>query len=166
MTHHIAQMNVATALYPMEDPRMSGFVDRLDDINALADASPGFVWRLQSGSGNATDIQVTDDPLFIVNMSVWETIPSLFDYVYRTAHTKVMTERRSWFSRPDDAFQVLWWIPAGHTPTVEEGLERLERLRREGPSAAAFTFKQAYPAPTETGSPSDLRPEPYCVGWE
>ena len=77
MTHHIAQMNVGTALYPMDDPRIAGFVDKLDEINALADGSPGFVWRLQSDSGNATDILTTDDPLFIVNMSVWETIPAL-----------------------------------------------------------------------------------------
>lgn len=165
MTHHIAQMNVATARHPMEDPSMAGFVTQLDAINALADDAPGFVWRLQSDSGNATDIVTSDDPLFIVNMSVWETIPALFEYVYKTAHTKVMAGRRQWFERPAEAYQVLWWVPAGHIPTPEEGLARLDRLRREGPSAAAFTFKATYPAPGASGAPGDMKPEPYCAGW-
>ncbi len=166
MTYQIAQMNVGTARYAMEDPRMAGFTSRLDAINELADSSPGFVWRLQSDSGNATDIQTGDDPLFIVNMSVWETIEALFAFVYKTAHTKVMAGRRQWFERPDEAYQVLWWVPSGHQPTPEEGLARLDRVRREGPSAAAFTFKQTFPAPDAKGAPGDMAPEPYCVGWD
>ena len=106
---HIAQINVATALYPAEDPRMSDFYSRLDDVNALADGSPGFVWRLQSESGNATDIQVGEDPLLIVNMSVWQSVEALFDFAYKSAHRHVVADRRQWFSRPDGAYQALWW---------------------------------------------------------
>src|SRR3989442_657127 len=97
---HLAQMNVGTALFPMDDPRFKGFMDRLDDVNVLAESSPGFVWRLKSDSGNATDIKLTDNPLFIVNMSVWESVESLFDFTYKTAHAPVMAKRREWFEKP------------------------------------------------------------------
>lgn len=161
-TYHIAQTNVATIRYPLEHPRMRGFVARLDDINALADVSAGFVWRLQSGNGIVT----TDDPCLIVNMSVWETVEALFEFVYRTEHTKVMTRRRQWFERPDEAFQVLWWVESGHKPTVEEGLERLRHLRAHGPSERAFTFKTRFPSPAGEGAGGDdLVPEKHCVGW-
>ncbi len=164
-TWHLAQMNVGTARHPMDDPRMAGFTGRLDAVNALADESPGFVWRLQSESGNATDIKLADDPLFIVNLSVWDSAEALFDFVYRTVHATVMAGRRDWFERPGEAYQVLWWVPAGHVPTPEEGLARLERLRREGPSAAAFTFKRKFPPPGGTGPATDMMPDPWCVGW-
>ena len=133
-------MNVAMALYPLDDDRMSGFVSGLNTVNALADQSPGFVWRLQSDSGNATDIDVGGDPMLIVNMSVWSS-PALFDFVYRTAHREVMIDRRKWFRRPTGPYQVLWRVSAGHVPTVEEELGRLECLNREGPESTAFTFK-------------------------
>lgn len=163
--YHIAQMNVLTFLYDPDDARLTDFMAALDPINALADDAPGFVWRLQTESGNATEIQVTDDPRFIVNMSVWESVEALFDFVYRTAHAKVMARRREWAVRPDEAHQVLWWVPTGHRPTVEEGMARLERLRREGPGPAAFTFKAKFPPPGEGGSAEDMEPEPYCAGW-
>lgn len=162
---HLAQMNVGTARYPLDDPRIRGFVDRLDAINALADAAPGFVWRLQTDAGNATDIKLTENPLFIVNMSVWESAEALFDFVYRTMHAKVMAGRRQWFEKPEQAYQVLWWVPAGEVPTPAEGLARLERLRREGPSAAAFTFKRTFPPPDGDGPATDMEPDPWCVGW-
>lgn len=162
---HVAQMNVGTALYAMDDPGMGEFVARLDEINALAEASPGFVWRLQSDSGNATDIQVSEDPRFIVNMSVWRSVEDLFDYAYKSAHRLVMAKRRQWFERPADAYQVLWWVPAGHEPTVEEGLARLAHLRQQGPSATAFTFKQRFPPPGQSEMPEGLDPAPHCVGW-
>ena len=153
---HIAQMNVGTIRYPLEHPRMRGFVERLDDINALADVSPGFVWRLQSESGNATDILPTEDTSFLVNMSVWETVEALFEFV----------NRRQWFERPEEAFQVLWWVEAGHEPTVEEGLERLRHLQARGPSEHAFTFKTRFPSPAGEGADGDdLVPEKHCVGW-
>ena len=150
--YHLAQINVARALAPLDDPRLAGFVARLDEINALADASRGFVWRLQSDSGNATDIQVSADPNFIVNLSVWEDLDSLFAYVYRSDHLQVMAQRRQWFEKPDGAFLALWWLPEGRLPTVEEGLERIELLDRMGPTPEAFTFK----APFDTeGRPVD-----------
>jgi hypothetical protein len=149
---HLAQINVGRTLAPLDDPRLAGFVERLDDINALADRSPGFVWRLQSESGNATDIKVSDDPDFIVNLSVWEDLDSLFAYVYRSDHRQVMAQRRRWFEKPAGAFMALWWLPAGRLPTVEEGLARVARLEREGPTAEAFTFKTPFDA---TGRPVD-----------
>lgn len=162
---HIAQINVGTMLYAGDDPRMSGFMNRLDEINALADESPGFVWRLQSESGNATDIDAGRGPNFIVNMSVWESVEALFDFVYRTGHRGVMVRRRQWFERPNGPYQVLWWVPGGHTPTVDEGLARLEHLQKNGPSRHAFTFQSTYPPPDSLGQPEDLEPDPYCSGW-
>jgi hypothetical protein len=162
---HIAQLNVARAVAPPGSPELADFMAALDRINALAESSPGFVWRLQSTSGNATDIQVSEDPLFLVNMSVWSSVESLFAFVYRTVHTDVMKRRREWFEKPAEAYQVLWWVPAGHIPTTQEAMERLMHLRREGPTPRAFTFKQRYPAPGECGSPEDMKPEPYCSGW-
>jgi Domain of unknown function (DUF3291) len=162
---HIAQLNVGTTVAPLESAELADFVAALDGVNTLAEASPGFVWRLKSDSGNATDIKVGDDPNFIVNMSVWESVETLFEFVYRSMHTKVMGRRRDWFTKPEQAYQVLWWVPAGHTPTVEEAMQRLELLRRQGPSPDAFTFKERYPAPGVSGAPSDMKPDPYCVGW-
>ncbi len=143
---HLAQINVGRTIAPLEDPRLAGFVERLDDINALADCSPGFVWRLQSDSGSATDIILTPDPNFIVNMSVWDSIESLFAYVYKTDHTRVMALRRQWFEKPSGAFMALWWVPAGSLPSAEEGLRRVELLDRKGPTAEAFTFKMPFDA--------------------
>jgi hypothetical protein len=141
-------------------------MNQLDAINAQADQAPGFVWRLQSDSGNATDIKPSENPNFIVNMSVWRDVESLFDFVYKTAHRIVMARRREWFEKPVTQYQVLWWVPAGHKPTVEEGLARLAKLQADGPTAEAFTFKARFPAPDQAGGPEDMKPEPYCVGWE
>lgn len=162
---HIAQLNVGRAVAPPGNPELADFMAALDRINALAESSPGFVWRLQSASGNATDILVSEDPRSLVNMSVWSSVESLFAFVYRTGHTDVMKRRREWFEKPTEAHQVLWWIPAGHLPSIEEALERLADLRREGPAPRAFTFSQRYPPPGELGSPEDMKPEPYCGGW-
>ncbi len=163
---HVAQLNIATALYPMDDQRMSRFVEQLDAINALADNSPGFIWRLQSESGNATDIVVDDDPMLIVNMSVWRDVDALFEFAYKTAHRQVIADRRQWFKRPDGAYQVLWWVRAGHEPSVDEGMAKLRLLRTSDPGAQAFTFKVKFPPPGQPGEPQDLKPEPFCSGWE
>jgi hypothetical protein len=160
---HIAQMNVATALYDLDDARMADFMNNLDRVNALAEATPGFVWRLQTEEGNATDIKVTSDPRFIVNMSVWEDVPALFDYAFRSDHRSVMIRRREWFQKPEGPYLVLWWIEEGARPTVEEGLARLAHLAKHGPTPYAFNFKTAFPA--GNAEPLDLMPEPYCVGW-
>lgn len=160
----LAQINVGRLVAPPEDPRVKPFFDALDRINALADAAPGFVWRLQGDSGNATDIQVTDDPGFIVNMSLWADAESLFDFVYRSAHTPEMARRREYFDRFEGNYQALWWVPAGHCPSIDEGLSRLWRLDRYGPTAQAFTFKARFPAPGLGGQPVDMQPDPWCAG--
>ena len=121
----------------------------LDPVNALADAAPGFVWRLQTDEGNATSVPFNDDPMVIINMSVWESVEALSDFVYRSAHTEVMRRRAEWFHRSADAYVVLWWVPAGHEPTVEEAAARLESLRASGPTPFAFTFRERFPAPSE-----------------
>ena len=162
---NIAQLNVATAKYDLDQPEIADFVNQLDEINELAEESPGFVWRLKDESGNATDVQTTDDPRFIVNMSVWTSVEDLFQFVYKTAHQGVMQRRREWFHRPDGAFQVLWWVEAGHEPDVKEALERLEHFNTHGPSARAFGFKSVFPPPDVSGEVTDLEPEPLCVGW-
>ena len=148
---HLAQLNVATALFATDDPRMEGFMSRLDGVNALADSQPGFVWRLQSDSGNATDIDAGGGPMFLVNMSVWESFEALSEFVYDTLHRDVMLRRREWFEKPKGAYQVLWWVPAGHIPTIEEGLERLANLDENGANPQAFSFARSFP-PASSGS--------------
>lgn len=161
---HLAQINIGRLVAPEGDPRVAGFFEALDRTNALAEASPGFVWRLQSDSGNATDIAVTPDPLLIINMSVWRDAESLFGFVYRSAHTEVMAQRKSYFERFPSAYQALWWVQAGTVPTVNDGLSRLWMLDRFGPGPDAFTFKQRYPQPGQPGLPRDHNPDPWCMG--
>ena len=166
--YELAQVNVGVALDDLDSPTLAGLMGALDDINALADVAPGFVWRMKTEEGNATAIKLSDDPRFIMNLSVWRDADTLFDFVYRTAHAKVMAGRRQWFAKPELAHQALWWVPAGHRPTPQEALARLAVLDRIGPSPTAFTFKARFPAPDAiaTGSgPVDMQPEPYCVGW-
>ncbi|WP_070154251.1 DUF3291 domain-containing protein [Sphingobium phenoxybenzoativorans] len=162
--YHLAQVNIGRLVAPKGDPRVQPFFDALDRINALAEASPGFIWRLKDEGGNATDIQYSPDPLLIPNMSVWADAESLFDFVYRSAHTPVMARRREFFERFRGAYQALWWIPAGTVPTVNDALSRLWLLDRFGPSADAFTFKSRFPKPGLAGPPQDLRPDPWCMG--
>ena len=145
--HQIAQVNVARAVAPLDDPRMADFVALLDDVNRLAEASPGFVWRLQGPSGNATDIQADDDPLVIVNLTVWSSPDDLFAYTYRSEHRTVFARRFEWFERWDGPSVALWWQPSGTIPTVEDAFRRLQSLAEHGPTPEAFTFKQQFPPP-------------------
>lgn len=161
---HLAQINLTRLAGPQGDPRVQGFFDALDAVNAMADASPGFVWRLQDEGGNATSLQPTPDPLLLVNMSVWTDADALFEFVYRSGHTPVMARRREWTERFDGAYQALWWLPAGTLPTVNDGLSRLWQLDRFGPSLLAFTFKARFPAPDRAGPPIDMQPDPWCMG--
>jgi hypothetical protein len=149
MAHYLAQINIARLVAPVGDPRLADFVAQLDPVNRLADAAPGFVWRLQSSSGNATDIAYGDDPLVIVNMSVWESLAALRDYTYASRHIEVFRDRAKWFERMDQPHYSLWWVPAGHVPTVAEGKERLEHYRVHGATEFAFWFSQTFPAPVE-----------------
>jgi len=147
VVYHLAQINIAQAKDEMDSEVMKGFVERLDEINALAEASPGFIWRLQDESGNASEIQVFDDPLLLINMSVWRDIDSLKHYVYRSAHVDLLRDRDAWFNKTVQAHQALWWIPAGHVPSEQEGVERLQYLQQNGPTATAFTFARPQPMP-------------------
>lgn len=138
---HLAQVNAATALDAIDSPKLADFVAALDRINAVAERSPGFVWRHQDETGNATNIQVTDNPRFIVNMSVWESPEHLEQFVWNTVHKRVYDKKAKWFEEADEAYFVMWWIPVGHIPTVEEGLERLADLNANGPSERAFGWE-------------------------
>ena len=126
---------------------MADFVANLAPINALADRSPGFVWRFQTEDGDATSIRPYDDDRILVNFSVWEDLASLQDFVYRGAHAEILKRRREWFDRLTDADIALWWVPADHRPTLEEAVERMEHLRQHGPTPHAFTFREFYQAP-------------------
>ncbi|HET9344869.1 MAG TPA: DUF3291 domain-containing protein [Candidatus Limnocylindrales bacterium] len=145
--HHIAQLNIGRAVAPLDSPQLADFMNWLDEINALAEQSPGFVWRLQGDNGNNTDLKVSEDPLFIVNLSVWESIDDLHAFTYRSDHRTVFARRFDWFERADGPNVVLWWQPAGTVPDVYDALARLQRLAANGPTAEAFTFKVRYPPP-------------------
>jgi Domain of unknown function (DUF3291) len=140
---HVAQVNIALAKAPIDAPLMAEFVARLDPVNAVADNFPGFVWRLQGEDGNATAIRAFGDDRVIVNMSVWESIDHVADFVYRSGHIDVMRRRREWFDRIR-LHMTLWWIPAGHLPSVAEAQQRLAHLREHGPTPYAFTFKRRF----------------------
>ncbi|XVQ07738.1 DUF3291 domain-containing protein [Spirillospora sp. CA-255316] len=142
--YHLAQFNVGTLKFPLDDPRMAGFNELLNPLNALADDAPGFVWRLvEDGAADATAIRPIGADV-IINYSVWESREALRDYVYRSRHLDVLRRRREWFLKHVQAHLAMWWIPAGHIPTLEEGVERLETLRAQGPSPRAFTFRETY----------------------
>ncbi len=145
--HHLAQLNIATMKGPVDGPLMAPFVAQLDELNALADAAPGFVWRLQSSDGDATSIRAFEDERILVNLSVWTSIQALRDYAYGGRHLEVLRDRREWFEGATRPYQVLWWVPAGHIPTVEEAKGKLAHLEGHGPTAEAFTFQQPFEAP-------------------
>ena len=146
-TWHLAELNVATLREPMEHPATADFADGLDPINALAEASPGFVWRLQDDSGNATNFTRDGDPLRILNLSVWESVDALRAFMYGDGHVEFMRRRREWFEAPVESHFVMWWVPAGHVPTIEEAEERLALLQAEGPTREAFTFLPTFDPP-------------------
>jgi hypothetical protein len=142
----LAQINIARMRAPLDDPMMAEFVENLARINALADDSPGFVWRLQSEAGDATNLRPYDDTI-IVNISVWQNPESLRDYAFHGQHVEIMRKRKQWFDKFEGAYTALWWVPLGCVPTVEEAKERLEHLRVHGESAYAFSFKKLFPPP-------------------
>lgn len=163
-TWQLAQANIGKFRAPIDDPIMAGFKNQLDPINALADASPGFVWRLQTEDGNATAVRPDDhDPLMAINMSVWESIESLQQYVYKSDHVGPLRDRKQWFQKIDGPILVLWWIPAGHIPTVADAMAKLAHLKQHGPTPEAFTFRAPFPAPgADPGGPDALDAE-FCV---
>ena len=143
---HLTQLNIAILKEPLDSPVLADFIANLERINALAENSPGYIWRLKTEEGNATAFRPLDENT-IVNMSVWKDIESLRHYVYRSAHTEIMSRRKEWFERMSEAFMVLWWIPDDHRPTINEALDKLEHLRQHGPTPNAFTFRNPFPAP-------------------
>jgi heme-degrading monooxygenase HmoA len=145
--YHLAQLNIGLAKGPMDGPVMAGFAAALESINELADAAPGFVWRLQTEDGDATAIRPYDDERMMVNMSVWQSLEELRRFVYTSGHTAVMRHRKQWFEQLE-TYLVLWWVPAGDEPTVDEAKARLEHLQEHGPTPYAFTFRASFPHPS------------------
>ena len=149
--YHLAQINVGRFLYERADPANSDFMTALDPVNAQADTAPGFVWRLVGDGNDATDLVPDEsDPQLLVNMSVWTGVEALGAFVYRNAdHLAFMRRRKEWFEKIE-VFQALWWVPAGHIPSVAEGMDRVALLRANGPCADAFTFRETFAAPDGT----------------
>jgi hypothetical protein len=141
VAHHLAQINISRLLALLDDPQIAGFVNQLDETNAVADHAQGFIWRLKSESGNATDIAYSDDPFVIVNMSVWESVEAL--RAYKSDHVKVFRDRAKWFEKMDKPSYCLSWIPAGRIPTVAEGRERLEHYQTHGATPYSFGFRSS-----------------------
>ncbi|MFJ9678857.1 DUF3291 domain-containing protein [Streptomyces sp. NPDC101194] len=149
--HELAQVNTARLRFPLDSPELKDFVDALDPVNAVADEAAGFVWRLQSETGNATDVPVFGDSRLIVNMSVWRDTDALTAFMYQGQHRELLARRREWFERVEEAMTALWWVPAGERPTVQDAEERLLHLREHGPTERAFTLRKSFPAPLATG---------------
>ncbi len=143
--YHLAQVNIARMKAPLEDPLMAGFNVRINEINALADKSPGFIWRLETSQGNNLYLRPYDDDRILFNMSVWETVEALKNYAYHSAHAEMVRQRQEWFNKFDGASTALWWVPLGHIPGVDEAKKRLEYLQAHGPTQFAFNFKTVIP---------------------
>ncbi|MEJ2625301.1 MAG: DUF3291 domain-containing protein [Pseudolabrys sp.] len=138
---HLAQFNIARVRYPLDDPSMKEFVDNVDRVNRLADTIPGFVWRSQDESGNAMNMRVYDDPAILPNLTVWENVEALERFVWQTVHRRFYGRREQWFAPLDGPPLVLWWVPVGHRPSMQEGVDRLDHLKAHGPSDDAFSWE-------------------------
>lgn len=145
-SHHLVQLNIAKMKFSIESVEMSDFVDNLEAINSLADSAPGFIWRLQTEEGDATSIDFFGSDV-LVNMSIWEDVESLYNFVYKTTHSKIMSRRKEWFHRVEEAYTVLWWSVEAKIPSLDQAKSKLELLKSQGPTAEAFTFKQTYASP-------------------
>ena len=144
--YELAQANVGRLKFPLDSPELKDFVAALDPVNATSDTAEGFIWRLQSDSGNATDVPVLGDDWLIINMSVWRDTDALTRFMYQGQHRELLARRREWFERVREAMAVLWWVPTGHRPTVTEAEDRLLHLRTHGPTPYAFTLRTSFPA--------------------
>jgi hypothetical protein len=143
--YNIAQVNIGRIRAELDDPIMAGFVNRLAEINALADSIPGFVWRLQTGEGNATYFRPFKNERTLLNMSVWENVGSLRHFVYKTVHAELLRHRHAWFERFAGAYSALWWVPVGYFPGIDEAKKRIAHLDAHGPTQFAFTFNSVFP---------------------
>jgi hypothetical protein len=160
----LAQLNIALPREPLDTPLLEDFVAALGPVNAAADASPGFVWRLATQDGDATAIRAFGDDRLIVNLSVWESLAALRQFVYsQRAHLDVLRRRREWFEALGESTVVLWWVPAGHRPSIAEAEQRLIALRGDGPSPAAFTFRESFEPPGGAGGgPASIDAQVLC----
>ena len=142
--YHLAQINIAKMKAPLDDPIMAEFADALDEVNRVAEQSPGFIWRLQTESGNATELRAYTDPKILANISVWQSVEQLKAYVYKSLHGDFFIRRRKWFEKYQGEHFAMWWIEAGHLPTMEEGKAKLEYLELHGDTPECFTFAKPY----------------------
>ena len=147
--YHLAQANIAICRYPLDAPEMQGFTSRLDEINSLGDHSPGFVWRASGDEVDAEARAEFDEPKLLFNLTVWENLDALNDYVYRSAHADVLRQRAKWFDRSERSPFVLWWLPAGELPTIPDTHARFRSLWKNGPTPDAFTFRHRFDSPSE-----------------
>ncbi len=161
---HLAQANIARMRAPLDHPIMEGFRSQLDRINAIADRSAGFIWRLQTDAGDATAIRAYEDERILFNMSVWESLEALHQYVYRSGHSAPLRNRKQWFEQLEGPILVLWWVPAGHLPSVAEAKARIGLLRSRGATAEAFTFRHPFPPPGEPPLPPP-ETDAACCEW-
>ncbi len=137
---HLAELNIGKFKYPTTDPRMAGFMDNLDRVNALAERSPGFVWRLKGDNNNATDFRVGDD--YAVNLSVWTDAKSLENYVFKTVHAQFYKRKAEWFGVMEKPHMVFWHVAEGHRPSLSEAMDRLENYQKNGATEAAFGWAE------------------------
>lgn len=151
--HHLAQFNIARLRAPLDSPLLADFVARLDEVNAIAEAAPGFVWRFKTEDGNATAVRPYDDDRIVINFSIWESPDMLKQFAYRAAHAELLRRRLEWFEHMQEDYLVMWWIPEGARPTVEEAVARLAQLRAMGPTPEAFTFRKLFPPPAAQQEP-------------
>ncbi len=145
--YHLSHLNIGRARAPLSDPIMAEFVAKLDEINNLAYQSPGFVWHLKIDIHNPDDLAMYGEPGMVFNLSVWESMEALYSYVYRSHHAQMMKLRKEWFAEMEGPNYVLWWLPAGEIPSLEEAKSRIAYLAAHGPTAQAFTFKESFPSP-------------------
>jgi hypothetical protein len=164
MDYVLAQVNIGRLLAPIDSPLIADFVAALDPVNAVADAAPGFVWRMETEDGNALAVRgfeqdgVGSGGGILINMSVWESVEALAAYVYGDAHLAVLRRRREWYERMRDAYAALWWIPRGHIPTVTEAEDRVRHVRAHGPTPYAFSLRQHFPPPGTGDGDGDAAP--------
>ncbi|WP_405648506.1 DUF3291 domain-containing protein [Streptomyces sp. NBC_00019] len=160
VAYELAQVNISRLKFPLDSPELKDFVDALDPVNASAEAADGYVWRLQSEAGDATDIKVFGDDWLIINLTMWRDTNALTAFMYQGQHREMLARRREWFEKVAEAMTALWWVPAGHRPTVAEAESRLLHLRANGPTPYAFTLRTSFPAqgaePVSFAVPEDL----------
>lgn len=160
--YELAQVNISRLKFPLDSPELKDFVDALDPVNASAEEADGYVWRLQSEGGDATDIKVFGDDWLIINLTVWRDTNALTAFMYQGQHREMLARRREWFERVQEAMTALWWVPAGHRPTVAEAESRLLHLRANGPTPYAFTLRTSFPADAQEPVTGEVPEELGC----